>query len=395
MTTRVDGQGEATLQQPIASRRPSLAYVILASVVGALIWLRWGGIRKGIWVDLDVYVRGAAAVMRHEPLYSVSVHGLPFTYPPFAAVLYVPLELLGVVGARWVLTVASISCYVVVLVICARRLRMNLAIAAVIGLAGLTFEPFLRTILLGQINLVLLALVVVDCLAVPARYRGMLIGLATGIKILPGAFILFLILKREWGAVGRAVAVFAVTVGVGAVFAPHDSWLFWRGGFINLSRWGPENMIGGDNQSLSAVFMRLSHDISPPTVLVLLMSVGVMALGLVAAKRQTDAGNEVNGLVCIALASLLASPISWTHHWVWAVLALLVLVQGRRRIAAVLLGAVFVIGPMWFTPRGHLVELKDNWWQAAACASYVVIGLTYLIFFAASRQRSESRGAPS
>jgi alpha-1,2-mannosyltransferase len=142
----------------------------------------------------------------------------------------------------------------------------------------------------------------------------MLIGFATGIKILPGAFIPFLILKREWGAVGRAVAAFAGTVGVGAVFAPHDSSMFWRGGFINLSRWGPENMIGGDNQSLSAAFMRLSHDISPPTFLVLLMSASVMALGLVAAQRQIDAGNEVNGLVCIALASLLASPISRTHH---------------------------------------------------------------------------------
>jgi alpha-1,2-mannosyltransferase len=111
--------------------------VILASVVGALIWLRWGGIRKGIWVDLDVYIRGAAAVMRHEPLYSVSVHGLPFTYPPFAAVLYVPLELLGVVGARWVLTLASIGCDVVVIAVCARRLRMNLAVAAVVGVVGL------------------------------------------------------------------------------------------------------------------------------------------------------------------------------------------------------------------------------------------------------------------
>jgi alpha-1,2-mannosyltransferase len=391
MTTRDDGQGEATLQQSIAGRRPSLAYVSLASVVGALIWLRWGGIRKGIWVDLDVYIRGAAAVMRHEPLYSVSVHGLPFTYPPFAAVLYVPLELLGVVGARWVLTLASIGCYVVVVVVCARRLRMNLAIAAVIGLAGLTFEPFVRTILLGQINLVLLALVVIDCLVVPARYRGMMVGLATGIKILPGAFILLLMLKREWGAVARAVGVFAATVAVGAVFAPHDSWLFWRGGFINLSRFGPESIIGGDNQSLSAAFMRLSHDISPPTILMLLMSLGVMTLGLVAAKRQIDSGNDVNGLVCIAFASMLASPISWTHHWVWAVLALLVLVQSGRRAAAAVLGAVFVIGPMWFAPRGHFQELQHNWWQASACVSYVVIGLAYLIFFAASRPSSGTR----
>src|SRR5450631_1870770 len=368
-----------------------LAYVILASVVGGLLWLRWGGIRQGIWDDLDVYVRGAAAVIHHEPLYSVSAHGLPFTYPPFAAVLYTPLELLGAGGARWTLTMASIACYLVVVVVCARRLRMSLAIAGMVGLAGLAFEPFARTILLGQINLVLIALIVVDCLAVPARYRGMLIGLATGIKILPGAFILFLVLKREWWAVGRAVAVFAVTVAVGGLFAPRDSWLFWSGGFINLSRFGPASIIGGDNQSLSAAFMRLFHDVSPPSIPLLLMSLGVLALGLFAAKRQIDSGNDVNGLVCIGFGSLLASPVSWTHHWVWGVLALLVLVQSRRTVAAVVLGGVFVIGPMWFAPRGHLLELHHLWWQAAACVSYVVIGLTYLIFFATSRQRSDTR----
>ena len=103
--------------------------------------------------------------------------------------------------------------------------------------------------------------------------------------------------------------------------------MFWRDGFINLCRFGPEAITWGDNQSLSAALMRLSHDISPPTVLVLLMPASVMALGRVAAQRRIDAGNEVNGLVCIAFASLLASPISWAHHWVWAVLALLVPVK--------------------------------------------------------------------
>jgi alpha-1,2-mannosyltransferase len=196
--------------------------------------------------------------MRHLPLYSVSVDGLPFTYPPFAAVLFAPLELLGVLGARWVLTALSVACYVVVVAVCARRLRMNVAMAAMVGLAGLTFEPFLRTILLGQINLVLLALVVVDCLVVPVRYRGMLVGIATGVKLLPGAFIVFFLLKRQWAAAGRAVAAFGVTAAVGMLFAPRDSWQFWSGGFINLSRFGRQAIIGGDNQSLSAAVMRLS-----------------------------------------------------------------------------------------------------------------------------------------
>jgi alpha-1,2-mannosyltransferase len=370
------------LQKSTASRRPSLGYMLLASVVGALIWLRWGGIRKGIWIDLDVYIRGAAAVMHHQSLHGVDLQGQLFTYPPFAALFFVPLELLGNVDARWVLTAASIVAYVVVIVVCARRLRMNLAIAGMVGLAGLALEPFARNILLGQINLVLLALIVVDCIVVPVRYRGMLIGVAAGIKILPGAFILFLVLKREWGAVVRCLAAFAVTVGLGAVFAPRDSWQFWSGGFVKLARFGPDAVIRGDNQSLTGAFMRLSRDLSPPAAITLLLSLGAMMLGLVAAKHQIDSGNDVNGLVCIAVGSLLASPVSWTHHWVWAVLALLVLVEDRRWVASALIAAVFVVGPMWFAPRGQLLELRHNWWQAAACVSYVLVGLTYLIFFA-------------
>src|SRR5665647_2191578 len=371
--------GEGTLQPSTANRKPSLDYVIVASVVAVLLWLRWGRLHKGIWIDLDVYIRGAAALMRHEPLYGVSVQGQPFTYPPFAALVFVPLELLGGVDARWLLTAASIVSYFVVVVVCAKRLRMSFASAGLVALAGLTIEPFARNILLGQINIVLVALIVVDCFVVPARYRGMLIGLAAGIKLVPGAFILFLMLKREWAAALRSVAAFAVTVGLGAALAPRDSWQFWSGGFINLPRFGEDAAIGGDNQSLTGAVMRLSRDVSPPPLLLLLLSVGVMVLGLIAGRRQIDAGNEVAGLVSIAFASLLASPISWTHHWIWAVIALLVLVQARRRLAAGILGAVFVIGPMWFTPRGDLLELKHNWWQAAACVSYVFVGLAFLI----------------
>jgi alpha-1,2-mannosyltransferase len=366
--------------------------VILAALVAAFLWLRWGGIRRGIWIDLDVYVRGAAAVLRHEPLYTVSVQGQPFTYPPFAALVFVPFELLGNVDARLLLTVASIGCYFVVVVVCARRLRMSLASAGLVALAGLAFEPFARNILLGQINIVLAALVVVDCFVVPARYRGMMIGIAAGIKIVPGAFILFLILKREWAAVVRCGAAFAATVGLGAVFAPRDSWLFWSGGFINLSRFGEDAVIRGDNQSLTGAFMRLSRDLSPPPILILLLSCAAMALGLVAAKRQIDSGNDVAALVCIAFGSLLSSPISWTHHWIWAVPAVMVLVQTGRRLAAALLASIFVIGPMWFAPRGQLLELKHNWWQAAACVSYVFVGLACLIALSLRQRWASSRG---
>jgi hypothetical protein len=124
----------------------------------------------------------------------------------------------------------------------------------------------------------------------------MLIGVAAGIKILPGAFILFLVLKREWGgAVLGCLAAFAVTVGLGAVFAPRDSWQFWSGGFVKVARFGPDAVIRGDNQSLTGAFMRLSHELSPPAAITLLLSLGAMTLGLVAAKHQIDSGMTSTG----------------------------------------------------------------------------------------------------
>ena len=100
---------------------------------------------------------------------------------------------------------------------------------------------------------------------------------------------------------------------------------------------------------------------------------------MIAAMRQIDSGNDVAWLVCIAFALLLASPVSWTRHWIWAVVALLVLVHAHRRFVAGLLGTIFVIGPMWFTPCGDLLGLSHNWWQAAACVPDVFVGLAFVI----------------
>jgi len=379
--------GKLLLPQAGAGRRPSTAYLSFGILIGALLWLRWSGVRKGIWIDLEVYVRGAAALLRHEPLYGVSVQGQPFTYPPFAAMLFVPLELLGEVGGRWALTAVSVGCYALVVVVCARRLSVSPAVASLVGLAGLALEPLTRSLLLGQVNLVLLAMVVVDCLLVPARYRGMLIGIAAGVKLVPGAFILFLALKREWGAAFRCLVAFVVTVGLGALSAPRDSWQFWSGGLVNLSRFGADAVVRGDNQSLTGALMRITRDLTPPAALPLALSAGVLVLGLWAARRQLDLGKEVNALVCVGFASLLASPVSWTHHWVWVVPALLVLVPDRRPVVAAVLGAIFMIGPMWLAPRGDLLELSHSWWQAGAAATYVLVGLAFLMLASRGARR--------
>ena len=142
---------------------------------------------------------------------------------------------------------------------------------------------------------------------------------------------------------------------------------------------------GQRTSNLIAAFMRLSHDISPPSSLVLLRFAGVMTLGMVAGKPQIDAGNDVKRarIPCAGPSDLVDPPLGL------AVLAMLVLVQGRRRVAAVL-GAVFLFGLMWFTPRGQFLNPKDGWWQADAFVWYLGIG-GVLVFFVASRPSSGTR----
>jgi len=50
------------------TRAVSLAAAVLAVV--ALYWLRWSGVNSGNWVDLEVYVRGAQAIVTRAPLYA-------------------------------------------------------------------------------------------------------------------------------------------------------------------------------------------------------------------------------------------------------------------------------------------------------------------------------------
>ena len=167
----------------VVFRRPPLGVVALAMLIGVVLWMRWSTTAGGQWVDLDVYTRAGASILRRESLYDVSVKDLPFTYPPFAAALFTPLSLIPVEISRWLFTAGSLACYMAIVFIGIRSARIGWLVGGVVGAAGLGLEPFFLNISLGQINLYLILIVTLDCLVVPVRYRGWLVGLAAGIKI--------------------------------------------------------------------------------------------------------------------------------------------------------------------------------------------------------------------
>jgi alpha-1,2-mannosyltransferase len=307
------------------------------------------------------------------------VNGLPFTYPPFAATLFVPLSLIPVELSRWLFTAGSLACYIAIVFVGVRSARIGWLLGGVVGTMGAALEPFFTNISLGQINLYLILMVTLDCLVVPARYRGWLVGLAAGIKIVPGAFLLFFALKRDWPAVRRTMTGFVFSVICGALLSPRSSWSYWSGGFMDLSHFGADVAPRGDNQSLPAELMRLAHDVNAPRVILVTFSVLAVLFGALVAKRQLDVDRPLDAMVALSLGSLLASPISWTHHWLWVVPLLLVTVSRRWWIASLGLGAVFLVGPMWLVPMYNFTELSQNWWQATLCASYVLLGTGMLV----------------
>ena len=359
--------------------RASMGLVTAVMLIAALLWVRWSSFDGHNWVDFDTYARGGLGILQGESLYDISSNGLPFTYSPFAAGLFTSMSLVPIEVARWLFTVGSLACYVAIIVVCTRSARIGWLLGTVVGAAGLTLEPLFTNIDLGQIDLYLILLVTLDCLVVPARHRGWLIGLAAGIKIVPGAFVLYFVLTRDWRAVWRTVAGFAISVVCGVLVAPGDSWRYWSGGFLDVRRFGDGVALRADNQSLSAEFIRLSHDVTPPRALLVLLSITALAFAALVAKRQLDAERPLDAMVALALGSLLASPVSWTHHWLWVVPLLVVTVSRRWWITSWALGIVFLVGPSGFVPMGNSLELQHNWWQAVISGSYILFGVGILM----------------
>ena len=114
------------------------------------------------------------------------------------------------------------------------------------------------------------------------------------------------------------------------------------------------------------------------------MCLFVLAMTIWAMRRVLQAGEPTLAVICVALFGLVVSPVSWSHHWVWmlpAVLVTGVLAWRRRNIA---LGAVSAAGvalmrwtPIDLLPKHH--ETTAVWWRQLAGMSYVWWALAVIV----------------
>lgn len=395
-----------------ASRRPAVAVLAVAGAV-VLAVLLWVAERNVIWwmADWRVYQVAVEAIWQGDGrLYDVTApplsdelqFGAPFNYPPFAALLLAPLallpwDLLSIVwgaGKILALTVVVWRCLAAAGV---QRRRVALTAAAVLGFQ--LVDPIFTDLQVGNVNIFILLLVVVDLTRRPgARWRGALVGLAAAIKITPGLFIVYLLVTRQFRAAVTAVAAFTATVAVGAVVLPRDSWRYWTSVMFQ-----PERVFTAEfthNQSIRGAVARLLGTVDNPVPWLLLAAV-VTVGGLVLAVGLHRRGDELAALVVCGVVTVLVSPFSWNHHWIWVVPAVVLMWTVAARTRSAGWWAALVVTLLMFLLRPYLFASFDptrgfglSPLSQLLAASYVFAGLGLLGWAEAYRRRLPTVAPP-
>lgn len=369
----------------------ALAGAHLLVLVALLVSYTGGHLRFPAYrVDLDVYRLGSAALLRGDALYGTlpptgDGQLLLFTYPPFAAIVLAPLAVLPYWMACLLLTLATLGVLALVIATVLRVLgkRCDWQRVAMVLLAAEVLEPVLRTVYAGQLDLLLLALVVLDVLVdTPKWPRGLLVGVAAAIKLTPAVFLLYFLLRRDTRAALTTAVTFLAATALGFLLTGADSVRYWTGALWDTGRVGEPTYAG--NQSLLGLLAKLG--VADRTAWWLPLVAVVLVLTALGVRRALAAGEKTVALGLNAVGGLLISPISWTHHWVWAVVVLLGWAELARRTrhrgfaALAAVGAVlFVGGPQWWWPRGGEVERNWTFFQQLTGNGYVLFGLAVLL----------------
>jgi alpha-1,2-mannosyltransferase len=368
---------------------------------------------KMTMVDLMVYRNGSPFLL-HGTLYDWHLahfspqFPLPFTYPPFAAVVFIPLAHLPWLAVRWLWQVISVAALwwlirvsfkmiakdhpgidPVTEDVWRRRAMLWTALA-------LWLEPVRTTLNYGQINLVLAAVVLAGMASTRSGLSGLSVGVSAGIKLTPALSGIYFLATKRWAAAAWSAVAFAGTVAVAYAVSPAQSRLYWLHLLSETSRIGPVG--SAINQSLRAALSRtLGYDVGSGPIW-LVAAVVALVLLFFALRAAVRAGDVLAGILAVQFFTLLVSPISWSHHWVWVVPAILWLLYGRAAGGRLVVTTAIV----WLLATGSfvisfLLELQPSiwvisrpWYASALGWIYPVCGMLTLITIAVALRRQGS-----
>jgi alpha-1,2-mannosyltransferase len=380
--------------------------LLVASVAARLAWTYLAP-NGANFVDLHVYLGGAAAIDHPGTLYSY-VYGdqtpdfpLPFTYPPFAAVVFYPLHLLPFPLVAFLWQVATIAALYGAIRISQRLMGVPAGagrrVAMLWAAVTIWIEPLRSTFDYGQVNVLLMLAILWAAYTTRWWLSGLLVGVAAGIKLTPAIAGVYLLGVRRWGAAVFSAVVFLATVGVSVLVVGDQARYYFTDLLGDAHRVGP--IATSFNQSWRGGISRiLGHDAGfGPLVLV---AIAVTAALAILAWRALDPSDRLGKLLVVEVFGLLLSPISWTHHWVWLVPLMIWAIHGpvRERPGAGVVGwgwlALTIVGVPWLLSFAQptIWQIGRPWYLAWAGLIYIAAAMATLAWIAATGRR-EARPA--
>lgn len=389
--------------------RPVLWRLFQLATLALLGWAGWRLLGHAVYrIDIDVYRMGGRAWLDGTELYNDATVfqtqaglDLPFTYPPLAAVAFAPFAWLSLPAASAAITLTTLVLLIVSTHVVLTRLRVwetsalrapawarrGWLAAALVAPAVVFVEPIRANFEFGQINVVLMTLVIADC--VPRRTpwpRGLLLGLAIAVKLTPAVFLLYFLLRRDVRALLVTTASVLGATLLGFALAWRDSWVYWTETLLDTDRIGAATL--NTNQNISGMLARLGAGEDARFVLWVALCFAVLGLTGWAVHRLLRAGADsdeaVLALICVAMFGLVVSPVSWSHHWVWVVPTVVVTVVlgvRRRYLPLALVGLLGLALTIW-TPITLMPEHQEtaaSLWRRLAGGSYLWWALTVII----------------
>jgi alpha-1,2-mannosyltransferase len=392
----------APLPSPRAALRPPGVSIVAA--VGLLLSAIVIEGQRHPGMDSAVYQAGAQAILRGHPLYGgleipLPWADLPFTYPPIAAIFFLPLVPLPL----WLVWgVMAAGCALALGVVVRTSLRSVLRhepqpwLANAVTALAFGLQAVWSTIGLGQVNLLLMALIAVDVLALHGTRRsGILIGIAASIKLTPLIFIPHLLLTGRRADAIRALLTFLALQAFAWIVLPADSVRYWTSAILEGNG---NRTYEAANQSLNGLVQRLTGQAPSALTVSLILGAACLALMVALVRRLHQANQPLAAMLVTAFCGLLVSPVTWTHHWVWVVpLCVLLGYQAFRRhgVAAKLLLAlvllVFSVDFRLLVRTGNRLELRWTLAETLVGNAYLwaalIVGATGTVIFV-NRQRA-------
>lgn len=253
-----------------------------------------------------------------------------YNYSPAATILLSPLSLFPVNLSEFLFTAISVFSLWLTATYILASMRVKLSWPYKLLLFALVLKtfPVKLTLILGQINLIILLLIIASFYFYKQKknnFSGILLGLATIIKLTPAPLILFFILKKQWGTLNWFLfTLIGLTIAGVAIFGLDLTSYYYFQHMPALLSEVTKATVKTDymNQGVAAFLGRFGIFDSLATIIRYLISA---ALFYQITRRRLEAWTGYSLLLIVTM--LLLPLFVWQHHFVFLIPAWLLLVS--------------------------------------------------------------------